>query len=47
MLEAAGKRAFRVIYIWNISRLARESAISIPMIKDFVHNQGIRIICSK
>lgn len=46
ILEAARKGLFKVMYIWNISRLARESAISIPMIKDLVYNLGIRIICT-
>ena len=46
MLDAARKGKFKVIYFWNISRLAREMVISLPIVKDLVYNHGIRIICT-
>jgi DNA invertase Pin-like site-specific DNA recombinase len=44
LLEAARQARFKVIYLWDISRLAREMVIGLPIIKDLVHNYGIRII---
>lgn len=44
LLDAARKGMFKVVYMWDISRLAREMVISLPIVKDLVHNYGIRII---
>ena len=44
MLEAARGRRFQVLYIENLSRLARESVISMPLLKELVHVCGVRVI---
>ncbi|MFT3882004.1 MAG: recombinase family protein [Gemmatales bacterium] len=45
LVAGAKEGKYRVIYFWNISRLAREVAISIPLLKELVKVYGIRIIC--
>ncbi len=44
MLRAAEAGEFRVLYLYSISRLARESVITMPLLKRLVHTHGIRII---
>jgi len=44
LLDAARKGLFKIIYMWDISRLAREMVISLPIVKDLVFNHGIRVI---
>lgn len=45
VVAGAKQGKFRIIYFWNISRLAREVAISIPLLKELVKVYGIRIVC--
>ena len=44
MLTAAQERRFSVHYFENLSRLAREFVITIPMLKELVYVHKIRII---
>jgi DNA invertase Pin-like site-specific DNA recombinase/integrase len=44
MLLAAEEGHFSVLYFYSLSRLAREQAISIPVLKRLVHRFGIRLI---
>lgn len=44
LLEAARKGLFKILYFWNLSRLAREIAIALPILKQLVHVYGIRVI---
>lgn len=44
MLQAARAGEFKVLYFHSLSRLARESVITMPMLKRLVYNFGIRII---
>lgn len=44
LLEGARSGKFRIIYLWNISRLSREIAIAIPILKELVTIHGVRII---
>ena len=45
LLESARQGRIKVLYLFCLSRLARESAITIPLLKDLVHNLGVRVIC--
>ena len=45
MLRAAAADEFKVLYLYSLSRLARESVITMPMLKRLVHTYGIRVIC--
>ena len=42
--EAARQGAFKNIYFYNLARLARESVIAMPFLKELVHVYKIRII---
>jgi len=44
MLQSAAQGAFKVLYLYSLSRLARESVITMPLLKDLVHNRGVRVI---
>ena len=44
LLEAARARRFGTLYLENLSRLARESVISFPLLKELVEVLGIRVI---
>ena len=44
MLKAAESGEFNVLYLYSLSRLARESAITMPMLKRLVHVWGVRVI---
>jgi site-specific DNA recombinase len=44
MLEAAEAGKFTTLYFESLSRLARESVITMPMLKDLVYNHRVRII---
>lgn len=44
MIDAARQGKFEVLYLFSLSRLARESVITMPLLKQLVHNHGIRII---
>src|SRR6185436_16796242 len=44
-LEAAADAGLiSVLYVFSLSRLARESAIILPFIKKLVHRSGVRLI---
>lgn len=45
MLRAAEEGKFQVLYMHSLSRLARESVITMPMLKTLVHSRRIRVIC--
>ncbi|WP_165441967.1 recombinase family protein [Rubinisphaera italica] len=45
MLDAASQRQFTTLYLYSLSRLARESVITLSMLKKLVHSYGIRVIC--
>jgi site-specific DNA recombinase len=44
MLLAAEAGAFNVLYLYSLSRLARESILTMPMMKKLVYSLGIRVI---
>lgn len=44
LLAAAERREFKVLYFHNLSRLARESVISMPVLKTLVHVNRVRVI---
>ena len=44
MLRAAAAGEFQVIFFYSLSRLGRETAITVPMLKMLVHEYGIRVI---
>ncbi len=44
MLAAAEEGRFKVLYFHSLSRLARESVITMPMLKRLVYNFGVRVI---
>jgi len=44
LLGAAAAGKFKVLYFYSLSRLARESVISMPMLKQLVHNHKVRVI---
>lgn len=45
MLAAAEQGRLRVLYLFSLSRLARESIITMPVLKKLVHIYGVRVIC--
>ncbi|WP_459556848.1 recombinase family protein [Lacunimicrobium album] len=45
MIAAAERGDFSVLYLYSLSRLARESIITLPLLKKLVHRYGIRVIC--
>jgi len=44
MLAAAEARRIKVLYFHSLSRLSRESVITLPLLKHLVYNCGVRII---
>jgi len=46
MLAAARVRRFRVLYLYSLSRLSRESVITLPLLTDLVHNHDVRVVCT-
>jgi len=44
LLRSAEAREFHVLYLHSLSRLARESVITMPMLKQLVHVFGVRVI---
>ncbi len=44
LLDSVRKGLFKILYFWNLSRLAREIAIALPILKQLVHVYGIRVI---
>lgn len=48
MLEAAKSGRFGTLYLESLSRLARESVITMPILKDLVANHQVRVVvCSE
>ena len=45
MLRAAERGDLQVLYLFSLSRLARESVLTMPMLKRLVHTYGVRVIC--
>ena len=45
MLRAAEAGEFKTLYLYSLSRLARESVITMPMLKKLVYTFGVRVIC--
>jgi len=45
VLHAAEAGEFATLYLYSLSRLARESVITMPMLKRLVYTYGIRVIC--
>lgn len=45
LLEAAERGEFSSLYLHSLSRLARESVLTMPMLKRLVHIYGVRVIC--
>jgi len=45
LLEAAKQGKFNVLYLYSLSRLARESVITLPILKKLVYVYGVRCIC--
>jgi DNA invertase Pin-like site-specific DNA recombinase len=44
MLAAAREGKFTVLYFHSLSRLSRESVITLPLLKDLVYNCNVRVI---
>ncbi len=44
LVQAASLGAFKVLYLHSLSRLARESVITMPLLKKMVHVYGVRVI---
>ncbi len=44
MLAAAKAGRIKVLYLYSLSRLSRESVITLPLLKDLVYNHGVRVI---
>jgi len=44
MLQAAEEGRIKVLYLHSLSRLARESVITMPLLKRLVHVDGVRVI---
>ncbi|QDT22427.1 recombinase family protein [Gimesia chilikensis] len=45
LLEEASDGKFNVLYLYSLSRLARESVITMPLLKKLVHTYKVRCIC--
>ncbi|QDU52728.1 recombinase family protein [Gimesia panareensis] len=45
MLKAVEQGKFNVLYLYSLSRLARESVITLPILKKLVYVYGVRCIC--
>lgn len=44
MLAAAEAGEFKVLYFHSLSRLSRESVITLPLLKQLVYNCGVRVV---
>ncbi len=44
LLDAARRREFEAVYFFNLSRLARESVITMPLLKELVHVHKVRVV---
>lgn len=44
LLAAAKRRDFQVLYFHSLSRLARESVITMPMLKELAHVHRVRVV---
>lgn len=44
LLDAAAAGLIAVLYVFSLSRLARESVISLPLLKQLVYNDRVRVI---
>lgn len=44
MLQAADEGRIKVLYLFSLSRLARESVITMPLLKKLVYVNGVRVI---
>lgn len=44
MVQAASEGRFSALYLYSLSRLARETAIAVPLVKTLVHRYGVRIV---
>lgn len=44
MLAAAAAKQLQVLYFHSLSRLSRESVITLPLLKQLVYNYGVRVI---
>jgi DNA invertase Pin-like site-specific DNA recombinase len=44
LLHDAEARRFQVLFFFSLSRLARESVISMPLLKELVHVHRVRVI---
>jgi site-specific DNA recombinase len=44
LLAAAEAKKFNVLYFHSLSRLSRESVITLPLLKQLVYNYGVRVI---
>jgi DNA invertase Pin-like site-specific DNA recombinase len=44
LLAAAAAGQFQVLYLHSLSRLSRESVITLPLLKQLVHNHNVRVV---
>jgi DNA invertase Pin-like site-specific DNA recombinase len=44
MLAAAVAGTFQVLYVFSLSRLSRESVITLPLLKQLVYRHGVRVV---
>lgn len=44
MVQAAAQGMFSTLYLYSLSRLARETSIAVPLVKTLVHRYGVRVI---
>jgi site-specific DNA recombinase len=44
MVRAAAEGLFRTLYMYSLSRLARETSIAVPLVKMLVHRYGVRVV---
>ena len=45
MLDAASRGEFKTLYLYSLNRLARESVITMPLLKKLVSTHGVRVFC--
>lgn len=46
LLEDAAAGKFQLVLFFSLSRLARESVISLTVLKDLVYNKGVHVVCA-
>ncbi len=44
MVRAAANGEFNTLYLYSLSRLARETSIAVPLVKTLVHRFGVRVV---